>query len=68
MYVGLHVNQPLFFSDCNEPLFFSTSFSKNPHISDFMNISPVGADLFHADGRTDMTKLIVATRNFTNAS
>ena len=37
-----------------------------------MNIRPVGADLFHADGRTDrrtdMTKLIVAFRNFANAS
>jgi hypothetical protein len=29
---------------------------------------PVGAEIFHAaDGRTDMTKLIVAFRNFTNA-
>ena len=31
-----------------------------------MNIRPVGAELFHADGRTDMTKLIVAFRNFLN--
>jgi len=29
---------------------------------------PVGASLFHADGRTDMTKLIPAFRNFANAS
>jgi len=28
-------------------------FSKNPHISNFMKIRPVGAELFHADGRTD---------------
>jgi hypothetical protein len=28
----------------------------------------VGAELFHADGRTDMTKLTVAFRNFANAS
>jgi len=28
----------------------------------------VGAELFHADGQTDMAKLIVAFRNFTNAS
>jgi hypothetical protein len=27
----------------------------------------MGASLFHADGRTDMTKLIAAFRNFTNA-
>jgi hypothetical protein len=29
-----------------------------------MKICPVGAELFHADGRTDMTKLMVAFRNF----
>ena len=27
----------------------------------------MGADLFYADGRMDMTKLIVALRNFANA-
>jgi len=32
-----------------------------------MKICPVGAELFQAYGRTDMTKLIVAFRNFTNA-
>jgi hypothetical protein len=32
-----------------------------------MKIHPVGAELFHTDGRTDMTKLIVAFRNFANA-
>jgi len=36
-----------------------------------MKILPVGAELFHAfqqtDGRTDMTKLIVAFRNFAKA-
>ena len=35
-----------------------------------MKIRPVGAELFHADGRTerrtDMTKLIVTVRNFAN--
>ena len=33
-----------------------------------MKIHSVGADLSHADGRTDMTKLIVAFRNFADAS
>jgi hypothetical protein len=37
----------------------------------FMEIHPVGAELLHAhgqtDGHTDMTKLIVAFRKFTNA-
>ena len=31
-----------------------------------MKIRPVGAELFHADRRTDMTKLIVAFRSFAN--
>jgi len=31
-----------------------------------MKIHPVGAMLFHVDARTDMTKLIVASRNFAN--
>jgi len=31
-----------------------------------MKIRPVGAELFHADGRTDMTMLIVAFREFAN--
>ena len=32
-----------------------------------MKIRPVGAELFYAEGQTDMTKLIVAFRNFSNA-
>ena len=32
-----------------------------------MKIRPVGTELFHADGRTDMEKLIVAFRNFAKA-
>ena len=35
-------------------------------MSDFTKISPVGAELFLAVGRTDMTKLIVASHNFVN--
>ena len=42
-------------------------FSKNPAISNFMKICPVGAELFHANrmskGRKNMTKLTVAFRN-----
>jgi hypothetical protein len=29
-----------------------------------MKILPVGTELFHAEGQTDMVKLIVAFRNF----
>jgi len=32
-----------------------------------MKIRPVGAELFHAAKRTDMTKLIIAFRNVANA-
>jgi hypothetical protein len=32
-----------------------------------IKIRPVGAELFHADRRTDMTKLTIAFRNFANA-
>ena len=32
-----------------------------------MKLRPAGAELFHVDGRTDMTKLIVASRNFVKA-
>jgi hypothetical protein len=42
-------------------------FSKNTQIPNFMKICPVGAELLRADRRTDMTKLIVAIRNFANA-
>jgi hypothetical protein len=31
-----------------------------------MKIRPVGAEMLHADGQTDMTKLIVAFHNYAN--
>jgi hypothetical protein len=40
---------------------------EKPKILDFIKIRPVGAELFHVDGRTDMTKLMVAFRNSANA-
>ena len=43
------------------------SFSKNTQIWNFMKIRPMGAELFHADGRTDMTKLTAAFSNFANS-
>ena len=36
-------------------------------MSNFMKIHSVRADLFHSDGRTDMTKLPVDFHNFVNA-
>jgi len=34
-------------------LIFLDRFSKNTQISNFIKIRPVGAELFHADGRLD---------------
>jgi len=39
---------------------------KKYSISNFIKIRPVEAELFRADGRTDMTKLVVAFRNVAN--
>jgi hypothetical protein len=33
-------------------------------MSNFMKIRPVGAELLHADGRTDVAKLLVAFQSF----
>jgi len=41
---------------------FLEIFQKNTKISNFTKICPVGAELFHADGKTDRTKLILAFR------
>jgi hypothetical protein len=46
---------------------FSRQFPKNPEISNFTKIRPVGAELFQRDGRTDAINVIVALRNFVNA-
>jgi hypothetical protein len=40
------------------------SFENISLILNFVKIRPVGAELFHAGGRTDMTKLIAAFRKF----
>jgi hypothetical protein len=44
----------------------SRQYLKNTQISNFMKIHPVAATFFHADGQTDMTKLIAANHNFAN--
>jgi hypothetical protein len=51
----------LFLSGFNETLMLLTDFRKT------LKYRPVGAELFHVDGQTDMTKLTVAFRNFANA-
>ena len=57
---------PLFSSDLNKTLIPLSDSLKNTQIPNFIKIRPVGAELFHADGQTDKTKLIVAFRNFAN--
>ena len=61
MYIQLQAKYPLL-SDFNETRTFSRYFRKI-----LIKIRPVGAELFHGDGQTDMTKLTVAFRNFANA-
>ena len=43
----------LWLSHCNETWIFSADFRKNVQISGIMKIRPAGAELFHADRRTD---------------
>jgi hypothetical protein len=45
---------------------FSQQILEKNRISNSIKIRPVGAELLHADGRTDLTKLIVAFHNFAN--
>jgi hypothetical protein len=49
---GLHVKYPLFLSDFNETWILRTNF-RNIHISNFVKIHTVGADLFHAERRRE---------------
>jgi len=66
----------VYWSSCNVPVIsvrFELKFNalnrflKNTQISNLTNICSVEAKLLHANGRTDMSKLIVAFRNFENA-
>ena len=66
MYIGLHVKYQLLLSDFNGTWISWPKFEKNPQAPNFMKIRPVGAE-FYAEGRTDMTKLTVAFRNFASA-
>jgi hypothetical protein len=69
--LGLHAKYPLFLLYFNETWIFAANFRKNTQISNFVKICTVGADLFHAcgrtEGQTDMMKLIVSFRSFANA-
>jgi len=66
MYIGIHVKYSSFLSDFNETQIFSTDF-RRILISNIAKLHTVGTEFFHADRRTDMTRLVVAFRNFVNA-
>ena len=67
MCTGLHVHYPLFLSDFNETLTFSTDFRKVLKNIKFHKNQSVETELFHADRRTDMTKLVAVFSSFANA-
>ena len=49
MFIGLHVQYSLFSLDFNETWICWTDFRKKTHISNFMEVRPVGAEFFDAD-------------------
>jgi len=53
IYIGLHVKSLLFWSDFNGTWIFLDIFSKNPQISNLMEIRPVRVELYRADRQTD---------------
>ena len=52
MYIDLNIKYPLFLSDFNETRNFLRD-NRIILISNFMQIRPVGAELFHADRQRD---------------
>jgi len=75
-----NIIKDVYLSSCNVPVIlvrsqwnlnFQDRFSRNTQMPNLMKIRSQGAELFHADSRTDrrigMTTVIVAFRNFANA-
>jgi hypothetical protein len=70
MYIGLSVKCPLFLSDFNGTFVLSTDFQKNAQMSNLTKIQWQPSCSIRKDGhrQTGMTKLIIAFRDFSNAS
>jgi hypothetical protein len=68
MYIVLHVKYPLSISNLNETGIYSTNFLKIHKYQTLRKPRPVGAELSHADGQTDISNLIIVVRNFVKAS
>ena len=64
MYVRIHVKYPLYWQILTQ--LHCSRISKNTQTSNFTKTRPLGAELFHADERTDtdLTKQIAIFRNF----
>ena len=68
IYIGLHVKYPLFLSDINETWIFSPEIRKIlKYKISWNSVQWEPSCPMRTDGRTDMTKLIVAFRNFSTA-
>jgi hypothetical protein len=68
MYKGLHVKYSLFLSDFNETRIFSTGFREILQYQISLNcVQWAPSCCMGTDGRTTMTKQILAFRNFANA-
>ena len=52
MWKLLHVKYTLFLWDFKDTSIFTTDFRKTTQISNLIKIRSVGAELFHADGRS----------------
>ena len=67
MYIVLHVKYPLFLSDFNETWIFSTDFLKIlKYKISWKSFNRRPNHSTRMDGQADMTKLIIALRNFVN--
>jgi ABC-type uncharacterized transport system permease subunit len=67
VYIGLRVKYRLFLSGFNENWIFSTVLRKVLKCKNLMKIRPVGDELFYADGRTDVAKVMDSFHSFSKA-